>query len=633
MSDIFINSNNFREYMTEAMNIYVASAYFSNNIIESIKADLNQLPQKGGRNFKFLLNQDFHENSSMRQVLINKLLELPNTEVRIYKGKKFFHPKLYIFESGNNMFTAIGSFNATAGGAGMHIEAGVRLGNREIYKQSKAFFDQYWSSPDTDTPKYDEFAVFKEKKFKAGDGVFVISTNEQGMVCNLAPEFINNKWIYSIFANGTIRKIDEDGLRQIEITDYCSELDFVEGYSGIDDFREWTKNYILEKAFDLTDKTQASFAGSRTEIYSYQFKPLFKITNSKYHRILIADEVGLGKTIEAGIILKEFSCRSEMTCTLIIVPNSLKTKWQDELRIRFDEYYDIKTTKDILSFLDDYDRAHNGASIKGIITYDQLANKALRDRLEAMSATPVFDMFIIDEAHYLKNEATQRYKVISKLTQSAKSIVMLSATPIQLGAGDLYNILNILLPDVYAERGRSGFSAQLTVNERINKAINLLRKKEFTAFKEIINELKSTRAFLRELKFNDNYIDTLNRSLACNEKLTDLEIRKLANDLYELNILNQCVTRTLRKDVSLRFPDRDVKTLEYEYSESEREIYDKTLKFCQKRLKQGSSAFSMIMPERRAASSLIAMIHALKEEDGDILEKEYLDSLDELSAD
>ena len=164
MSDIFINSNNFKEYMTEAMNIYVASAYFSKNIIETIKADLNQLPQGGGKNFKFILNQDFHEDPSMRQVLINKLLELPNTEVRIYKGKRFFHPKLYIFESGNNMFTAIGSFNATAGGAGASIEAGVRLENREIYKQAKAFFDQYWESPDTDVAKSDEFAVFMEKK-------------------------------------------------------------------------------------------------------------------------------------------------------------------------------------------------------------------------------------------------------------------------------------------------------------------------------------------------------------------------------------------------------------------------------------------------------------------------------------
>jgi HKD family nuclease len=633
MSDIFINSNNFKEYMAEAMNIYVASAYFSKNIIETIKADLNQLPQKGGRNFRFILNQDFHEDPSMRQVLINKLLELPNTEVRIYKGKRFFHPKLYIFESGNNMFTAIGSFNATAGGAGASIEAGVRLENREIYKQAKAFFDQYWESPDTDVAKSDEFAVFMEKKFKVGDGVTVISTNELGIIYNSPPEFLDNEWIYSVFVNGTIKKVSENDLKHIEITDYRDESSFIEEPSEKEDFREWAKNYILEKAFDLTDKTQASFASSRTETYPYQFKPLFKITNSKYHRLLVADEVGLGKTIEAGIILKEFSCRSEMDRILIIVPNSLKFKWRDELQIRFDEYYDIITGKDLLSFFEDYDRAPSGAIIKGIISYDQLKTRALQDKLENMSDMPYFDMFIIDEVHNLKNESTKRYKVIKKITQNAKSIIMLSATPIQLGTGDLYNILNILVPDVYVERGESGFRAQMTVNERINKAINLLKRREFATFKEIINELKETRAFRRELELNDNYLEIIERCLDCNERLTDSDIRRLAIELYELNVLNQCVTRTLRKEVALSFPDRDVRTLEYEYSETEKEVYDEILNFCRKKRSQGSSAFSMIMPERRAASSLIAMINAIKTEKKDILEEEDLDTVEESSDD
>ena len=185
MRDLFITSNNFKQYMNEAINIYIASSYLNRAIIDDIKASLNRLPQKGGKNFRFLLDKDFHEDQNMRQILINMLLELPHTEVRIYKGQRLFHAKVYIFESGNNMCTIVGSFNATAGGLRKNIEAGVQIADREIYQQAKAFFEEYWDSEYTEVGQHDSSVkFFPERKFKPGDAVIIKNTDKKGVILN-----------------------------------------------------------------------------------------------------------------------------------------------------------------------------------------------------------------------------------------------------------------------------------------------------------------------------------------------------------------------------------------------------------------------------------------------------------------
>ncbi len=616
IADGFIVSHNFREYMTEAINIYIASAYLSRNIIDIIKADLNRLPQKGGRNFKFLLNSDFHEDPNMRQVLINMLLELPNVEVRIYNGEKFFHPKLYLFEDGNNMFIAVGSFNATGGGAGQNIEAGVRSSDRLINKQAKEFFDRFWDSPDTVIGKHDPTAFYKEQKFKSGDGIIIISTGRKGVVYNTKPILREKEWIYDIFVDGHIEKFQEANLKALDVVDHYGEQDILIVSEGSVPYSEWFRNYVLEKAIDMTSNTIASFEASRTETHAYQFKPLYKLLGNENHRLLIADEVGLGKTIEAGIILKELSARTEMRNVLIIVPNALKTKWRDELRIRFQEYYDIISAHDFNVFIHDYQRSPEGVSIRAIITYDQVVSPSIRNELKTGRLLPEFDLMILDEVHHLKNEETIRHEVIRALAKNVKAMAMLSATPIQLGSYELYNILSILLPGVYSELGPTGFSAQLTLCERVNKAIQLLKLKKVDEFISVIQEIKDTRAFRRHLKFVANADAILAECSAVDDSIESGQITNLTDKLSTFNVLYQYVNRTLRKDVSLNFADRNINTIEYEYTEAESQIYEKILSLCkQKSEMHGStSAFSQIIPERRAASSLHAMVKSVKAE-------------------
>jgi len=612
MKDEFIFGNNFKEYLSEAVSIYVASNFLSRAIIDDIKAKLNELPFSGGKNFRFLVNHDFQEDESMRQILINMLLEIPNTEVRVYEGPKRFHAKLYIFESGNTYFTAIGSFNATAGGAGKSIEAGVKTANREIVREARDFFEKYWDSEYTRIAKLDPNAVYIPRRFRQGDLVIEKSTGEQGVILSDPPELIDKVWFYPIYISGVVKNLSEKNITKQRISYINNETDFIFGFQNTD-IETWLSNYLIQKALDLTDNTLLSFKNSRTRTYPYQFRPLFKFLKTKEHRLLIADEVGLGKTIEAGIILKELSARTICKCVLIIVPNALKTKWRDELQVRFDEYIDILSHKDILSFLKDFERAPNSASVKGIISYDQLVNPHLIKFLDRMESPPLFDILIMDEAHHLKNSETKRHKVVNKIARNSKAVVMLTATPIQLKTKDLYNLLAILLPNQFIASDSLAFSGKLTINERINSAVKFLSERNFEEFHKTIDELAKKSFFRRQLEKIGDFDSILQKCYSINEESDRETIRNLAFQIYEYNVLNTYINRTLRKDVANKFPDRSIKTFEYEYTKKEKKLYKSILKKCKENY-NNKSAFGAIMPERRAASSLMALKLSYKEE-------------------
>ena len=113
-----------------------------------------------------------------------------------------------------------------------------------------------------------------------------------------------------------------------------------------------------------------AFNASRTRFYPYQFKPFFKFLDSPKHRLLVADEVGLGKTIEAGLIMTELRASQTVQRILVACPANLSAKWQLELKRRFGEDFRILFAKDFLEFLDEYESSPYETSLNGIISYE-----------------------------------------------------------------------------------------------------------------------------------------------------------------------------------------------------------------------------------------------------------------------
>jgi SNF2 family DNA or RNA helicase len=146
-------------------------------------------------------------------------------------------------------------------------------------------------------------------------------------------------------------------------------------------------------------------------------------------RAILADEVGLGKTIEAGIILKELTVRGLVRRALILTPAALVEQWRGELESKFFEAFDTPAQPR------DWRRV-----TRAVVSYDRAisprhAREILRHR---------WDLVIVDEAHKVKNERAARYRFIQQIDRNY--ILLLTATPLQNNLRELYNLVTLLRP-------------------------------------------------------------------------------------------------------------------------------------------------------------------------------------------
>jgi superfamily II DNA or RNA helicase len=174
------------------------------------------------------------------------------------------------------------------------------------------------------------------------------------------------------------------------------------------------------------------------ETFWYQVETVRKVLKQFRGRVLLADEVGLGKTIEAGMALKEYLLRGMVESVLVLVPPSLVGQWQEELESKFD--IACATTNDALL------RSDPGAF------WNQprlIASLALARRSEhaAHLLGRNFDLVIVDEAHHLRDRKSQSYKLVDALNK--RFLLLLSATPVQNDLTELYNVLTLLKPGIF----------------------------------------------------------------------------------------------------------------------------------------------------------------------------------------
>ena len=146
-------------------------------------------------------------------------------------------------------------------------------------------------------------------------------------------------------------------------------------------------------------------------------------------RAILADEVGLGKTIEAGIVLKELVVRGLARRILILTPAALVDQWFGELESKFFETFDTPSEPD------EWRR-----TTRAIASYERATR---RNHQEAI-LKHTWDLVILDEAHKVKNEKAARFKFISKIQRNY--ILLLTATPLQNDLRELYNLVTLLRP-------------------------------------------------------------------------------------------------------------------------------------------------------------------------------------------
>lgn len=150
-------------------------------------------------------------------------------------------------------------------------------------------------------------------------------------------------------------------------------------------------------------------------------------------RVLLADEVGLGKTIEACLLLREYILRGLARRVLILVPSPLVSQWKDEMLFKFGLEFEVPSPSGPdAAFWQDTSRA-----------LCSIAYAKSKRNFEAVAASP-WDLVIVDEAHHCKNRNTLNWKLVNALKR--KHIFLLTATPVQNNLVELYNLLTLLEP-------------------------------------------------------------------------------------------------------------------------------------------------------------------------------------------
>jgi len=374
---------------------------------------------------------------------------------------------------------------------------------------------------------------------------------------------------------------------------------------------------------DSTDVI-ATLKSSRTKFLPYQFKPLLKFFRSENRRILIADEVGLGKTIEAGYILTELSLRKNISNCLIICKSSLKKEWQKELKNKFGYTFEIYKLNELREELQN----ENGQNVFGILNYDY-SNEASNDFLEFVEENEYqFDLLIIDEAHILKNEQTVKHNAAKRLVKLSKSTVLLTATPVMTSITNLYNLVRIIEPkyDEYESEaynyGYSLFMDHLSLSRPFIEATNCLNlgisPKE--VIQKLISEEVDLKVHLKEGGYSYSttvsigerfesdplFQDTV--KLALKKPFTNSDFVKLQNHFSELNSFHDIISRTRRKETQTDVNQvvRKAQKLSVQFSSEEMEFYQSIIN------DYDGEPFTLVLKKREATSCLPAFIQKHK---------------------
>ena len=288
----------------------------------------------------------------------------------------------------------------------------------------------------------------------------------------------------------------------------------------------------------------------------YQIETARKVLRQLGGRALLADEVGLGKTIESGLILSEYLARGMIQSILVLTPASLVSQWQQELAEKFN--VDCLTTDDKqiqqnpLEFWTSFDRII--ASLNTAKSPKHYPHVTKRN----------WDLVIVDEAHHLKNRSTLNWKLVNALNK--RFILMLTATPVQNSLVELFNLLTLLKPGLLKTEAAFKKEYVSSNNGRVPKNPEKLRQ----LMREVM--VRNTRSLV-DVQLPKRFATTITVTPSSSEqklyqdltnflRATDLNLDKFSrtNLLMRAGSSSRALTESL-KNLAKRLPNDELKTL------------------------------------------------------------------------
>lgn len=439
--------------------------------------------------------------------------------------------------------------------------------------------------------------------------------------------------VYAVKKLDTITRYDVfvDGKLSVFYTGQIELVEETVGYNwvSVNAARSYLTAYQINNP---SSQNLYSLNSARIDFIPYQFRPALKMIHADEPRILIADSVGVGKTIEAGLIIKELEARNELDKIVVICPRPLvaERKWENEMK-RFDEEFipvDGATLRQIVSDTNrdgEWPVRYNKVIIPYSIMDSRLYNGEDRKRekcfgLSELDPEPHFDLVIVDEAHHIRNGSMDKekafdYKCTKYFCDHADAVVMLTATPLQTGDNDLFTLLNVLRPDVVIDQAT--FEMMSKPNGYISRAVRLIRAAEDGWAEAAENELLA----VRRTQWGDNVIaenplyDDIMMRLEKREFSREERV-KLITDVESLHSFATIINRTRRKDIQ-DFCVRRSHTISTEFTESQQQLHNELLTFENTALSMlhdpRTVAFMMSTIKRQAASCIFGLVPYIKD--------------------
>ncbi|ACB77798.1 RNA polymerase-associated protein RapA [Opitutus terrae] len=307
-------------------------------------------------------------------------------------------------------------------------------------------------------------SVLKRVQFRAGDSV----TSREGTTFTV--ETVEEEDGLLVYF-GAGRRLREDGISDVTSVSSPAER-LMAGQVDPGEVFE-LRSQVLEAQAQFRQSEVRGFLGGRIELIPHQFYILHEVAARQIPRVLLADEVGLGKTIEACLIVQRLLAVGQARRVLILVPESLTHQWFVELLRRFNLWFSI------------YDEERCTAQEQSTpgenpFLSSQLALAGVRflaadERRREQAIAAGWDVVVVDEAHHLAwapDAASPEYAIVEALARRAPGLLLLTATPTQLGLAGHFARLRLLDPDRYNDFDRfvaeaEGYATVAGVAEKI----------------------------------------------------------------------------------------------------------------------------------------------------------------------
>ena len=607
----------------DAVECCIASAFMnlgSYNLLEKISKRLAIL-STGGENIrmKILLSDKFAPTRNERADIINKLKELPNVEVRVHNENRFLHRKNYIFKTTDDIHIIVGSVNTTAGGLYHNLECATFIIHDHEDHQAKNIQNEFsilWEKavPSNFFEEGDDMDLVP--KFQKGDNVRIISSGKIGTINQVIVR--SDSIGYRVTVEGKKSLYPEKYLElYIDEEQQIIESLLANDFGNFDDFHLFQTWYRLKRPIE---GNYYSYLASRTIFNPFQFKPLSKfIAPGSEERLFIADEVGVGKTIETGIILTELVSRNRIdrkSPILVVCPSWIGPKWVKELKERFNLNFhlcDGPSLKNALKNLISTGYLPEGAtwSVANLSLLRFSDYLDLLRQINAYRESPVWSMVIVDESHHMRNVTTDSFELGTILSSLTESMLLLSATPLNLKDEDLFNQLHILNPSLFPDI--QTFQALLSPVKAINRCRQLIAQNTSQAFEEAILELDEIEAgSLGSAISNHPNVVTLRKKINSSRELSSEEIAEYDRILISLSPLDNSFTRTLKREALGRIITREPIRVPVVLSKKEWDFHEEVIEAVREafRVRGGdprAEGFIINMPRRMVSSCIPAM--------------------------